>query len=173
MVGAAKRALRKAGHGKLQLGSQTLLGGSWVVNISGAISKVSILIITHIRGLITPLITTHEPPSSVLNPIAPKPRALKSRNPKRGFGGALTWGLSILWSTILEYFFGVPVPLRNHYEIRVYTLLCLVTSKSSCTSQGFTVTGVFWARAVSEVNRFLALLHLEPPYPENPKPRKP
>ena len=65
MVGAAKRALRKAGHGKLQLGSQTLLGGSWVVNISGAISKVSILIITHIRGLITPLITTHEPPSSV------------------------------------------------------------------------------------------------------------
>ena len=40
-----------------------LLGGSWVV-ISGAISKVTI-IITHIRGLITPLTTTHEPPSSV------------------------------------------------------------------------------------------------------------
>ena len=34
-----------------------LLGGSWVV-----ISRVTILI-THIRGLITPLITTHEPPS--------------------------------------------------------------------------------------------------------------
>ena len=38
-----------------------LLGGSWVV-ISRVISRVTILI-THIRGLITPLITTHEPPS--------------------------------------------------------------------------------------------------------------
>ena len=38
-----------------------LLGGSWVV-ISGDISKVTIVII-HIRGLITPLVTTHEPPS--------------------------------------------------------------------------------------------------------------
>ena len=35
-----------------------LLGGSWVV-ISGVISRVTI----HIRGLITLLITTHEPPS--------------------------------------------------------------------------------------------------------------
>ena len=42
----------------------TVLGGSWVV-ISGVISRVSILI-AHIRGLVTPLITTHEPPS---NPI--------------------------------------------------------------------------------------------------------
>ena len=33
-----------------------LLGGSWVV-ISGVFSRVTILI-THIRGLITPLITT-------------------------------------------------------------------------------------------------------------------
>ena len=38
-------------------------GGSWVV-ISGVISRVTI-IITHIRGLVTPLITTHEPPSFV------------------------------------------------------------------------------------------------------------
>ena len=38
-----------------------LLGGSWVV-ISGVTSRVTI-IITRIRGLITPLITTHEPPS--------------------------------------------------------------------------------------------------------------
>ena len=38
-----------------------VLGGSWGV-ISGVISRVSILT-THIRGLITPFITTHEPPS--------------------------------------------------------------------------------------------------------------
>ena len=38
-----------------------LLGGSWVV-ISGVISRVTVFI-THIRGLITPRITTHEPPS--------------------------------------------------------------------------------------------------------------
>ena len=41
---------------------QTLLGGSWPV-ISGVISRVTI-IITHIGGLITPLITPHEPPSN-------------------------------------------------------------------------------------------------------------
>ena len=40
-----------------------VLGGSWVV-INGVISRVTILT-THIRGLITPLITTHEPPSRV------------------------------------------------------------------------------------------------------------
>ena len=39
----------------------SLLGGSWVV-ISRGISRVTILI-THIKGLLTPLITTHEPPS--------------------------------------------------------------------------------------------------------------
>ena len=44
------------------LTTQALLGGSWVV-ISGVISRVTI-IITHIRGLITLLITTHEPPST-------------------------------------------------------------------------------------------------------------
>ena len=41
----------------------TVLGGSWLdINvISRAISKVTILV-THIQGLLTPLITTHEPP---------------------------------------------------------------------------------------------------------------
>ena len=39
-----------------------VLGGSWLV-ISGVIIKVTI-VITHIKGLITLLITTHEPPSS-------------------------------------------------------------------------------------------------------------
>ena len=44
---------------------QSVLGGSWVVIskvISRVISKVTILL-AHNRGLITPLITTHEPPS--------------------------------------------------------------------------------------------------------------
>ena len=41
--------------------SGALLGGSWVV-ISGVISRVT-TIITHVRGLITLLIATHEPPS--------------------------------------------------------------------------------------------------------------
>ena len=36
-----------------------LLGGSWVI-INGVISRVTI----HIRGLITPLISTNEPPST-------------------------------------------------------------------------------------------------------------
>ena len=40
-----------------------LLGGYWLV-ISGVISRVAILT-SHIRGLITPLTTTHEPPSRV------------------------------------------------------------------------------------------------------------
>ena len=42
--------------------SRCILGGSWVV-ISGVISGVTVLI-THIQGLITLLITTHEPPST-------------------------------------------------------------------------------------------------------------
>ena len=46
-----------------KVGSGRLLGGSWVV-ISGVIGRVTI-IITHIRELITPFITTHEPPSNV------------------------------------------------------------------------------------------------------------
>ena len=40
-----------------------LLGGSWVV-ISGATLRVTI-VITHVKGLITLLMTTHEPPSRV------------------------------------------------------------------------------------------------------------
>ena len=40
-----------------------LLGGSWIV-ISRAISRIT-MVITYIRGLITPLIATHEPPSRV------------------------------------------------------------------------------------------------------------
>ena len=40
-----------------------VLGGSWVVIIM-VTSRVTILI-THIRGLTTPLISTHEPPSRV------------------------------------------------------------------------------------------------------------
>ena len=40
-----------------------VLGGSGVV-ISGVISRVFIISITHMKGLITPLITPHEPPST-------------------------------------------------------------------------------------------------------------
>ena len=40
----------------------SFLGGSWVA-ISGVLSRLTI-VITHIRELITPHITTHEPPSS-------------------------------------------------------------------------------------------------------------
>ena len=42
-------------------GFEFLLGGSRVV-ISRVISRLTI-VVTHIRGLITPLITTREPPS--------------------------------------------------------------------------------------------------------------
>ena len=46
----------------LELSEQlVVLGGSWVA-ISRVISKVTIAI-THIRGLIAILITSHEPPS--------------------------------------------------------------------------------------------------------------
>ena len=38
-----------------------MLGGSWVV-LSGVTSRVT-LVITHIRGLVTIVITTHGPPS--------------------------------------------------------------------------------------------------------------
>ena len=43
----------------------SLLGGSW--EVSGVISRVTV-IITHIRGLITPLLTTHEPPTTKHSP---------------------------------------------------------------------------------------------------------
>ena len=51
--------LRNAG---LAIIPKSLLGGSWVV-ITRVISRVTMLI-THIRGLKTPLITTPEPPSN-------------------------------------------------------------------------------------------------------------
>ena len=50
----------------------TLLGGPWV-DTSRVISRVTLLI-THIKGLRTPLITTHEPPSTLGEP---KPQTLK------------------------------------------------------------------------------------------------
>ena len=53
--------MRILGSQRLQYPLITLLGDSWVV-ISRVISRVTILI-THIRGLITLLITTPEPPS--------------------------------------------------------------------------------------------------------------
>ena len=41
-----------------------VLGGSWVVtSISGVVSRITI-VIAHIMGLVTPRITTHEPPSN-------------------------------------------------------------------------------------------------------------
>ena len=49
--------------GDANLDSESLLGGSWVVR-SGVTSRVTI-IITHIRGFITPLIATHEAPSKL------------------------------------------------------------------------------------------------------------
>ena len=62
-----RRVRRRLGeHGRGAIESPGILGlvlgGSWVV-ISGVISKVTI-VMTHIRGLITLLITAHEPPSS-------------------------------------------------------------------------------------------------------------
>ena len=44
----------------LLLKLEVLLGGSWVV-VSRVRTKITI-VITYTRGLITPLITTHEPP---------------------------------------------------------------------------------------------------------------
>ena len=74
-------------HSLLNPKTEFLLGSSWVV-ISRVISRVTILI-THIRGLITLLITTHEPPSRhhpapISVPSRDKPRHLtrKLRDPK-------------------------------------------------------------------------------------------
>ena len=60
-----------------------LLGGSWVV-ISGVISRVTV-IITHIRGLITPLITIHEPLSLSPKPLNPIEPLKEPYNPKTLF----------------------------------------------------------------------------------------
>ena len=46
----------------LMTGQPSILGGSWVI-ISGVLNRVTIFM-THIWGLIAPLITTHEPPSN-------------------------------------------------------------------------------------------------------------
>ena len=56
-----KRCLRPCGPNLVgaPLASIAILGGSWVV-INGVISRVTILT-TYIRGLLAPLITTHEP----------------------------------------------------------------------------------------------------------------
>ena len=50
----------------------SLLRGSCAV-ISRGISRVTILR-THIRGLTTPLVATHEPPSGFTNLVIPNPR---------------------------------------------------------------------------------------------------
>ena len=44
------------------------------------------------------------------------------------------------WSTLLEYFFVGPVPSRNQYEITVYTVSSLVTSKSRVRVWGLLVS---------------------------------
>ena len=80
--------------------SAPALGGSWV-EINGVMSRGTILI-THIQGLITQVITTHEPPSRGmfgctlgtyrLSPILedPKPRASTSQRAQ----SPLNFGLS-------------------------------------------------------------------------------
>ena len=57
--------LSRGGLPKTLLGfrGQGLLGGSWVV-VSGVIRRTTTAI-THMRGLIPPLRTNHEPPSGV------------------------------------------------------------------------------------------------------------
>ena len=56
------------------------------------------------------------------------------------FKGSIVGFYTGFWSTILEYFFLVPVPLRNNYEIKVYTFFSLVTSKPSIImGRGFRV----------------------------------
>ena len=79
-----KPSTRGSDHGKAMCRSCVLvsgfdsfmdfiLGGSWVV-ISGVISRVT-TVITQVRGLKTPLITTHEPPSRGLK-ASPRPTRL-------------------------------------------------------------------------------------------------
>ena len=58
------RPFEREKHPKSQV--QVVLGGSWVV-IGGVISKVTI-VITHIGGLKTPLVITHEPASRAGKP---------------------------------------------------------------------------------------------------------
>ena len=60
------------------------LGGSWVV-ISRVISRITVLI-THIRGLITLLITAHEPPSGLGECVAQDLAGRVERIDERGSG---------------------------------------------------------------------------------------
>ena len=64
------------------------LGGSWVV-ISGAISRVNILI-THIRGSITLLVTTHEPPSLDTGQTGKKEDGSEKPSPRTAVGTKLS-----------------------------------------------------------------------------------
>ena len=57
-TGVRKGSMRSS-HVLRLLCKAPLHGGSWLV-ITRVISKITLLI-THIRGLLTPLITTHEP----------------------------------------------------------------------------------------------------------------
>ena len=50
--------------------SLLVLGGSWVVT-SRVISRITV-VLTHIRGLIAPFITTHEPPSMFVRTSSPR-----------------------------------------------------------------------------------------------------
>ena len=76
--------------------SKDLLRGSWVV-ISGVISPL-IWVITIVTLLITPLITTHEPPSRVCGsggrggtrPISTSRRDMDTR---RGLGFRVFWSV--------------------------------------------------------------------------------
>ena len=66
-------------------GLMSILGGSWV-GISMVRSSL-IWVITIVALLITPLITTHEPPSIErgqvsMSPVAGCPRLRKARNPR-------------------------------------------------------------------------------------------
>ena len=74
----------------------SLLGGSWAV-ISGVLSRVTI-VIAHIRGLITPLITTHEPPSeSKETPAELRTPSVQIRlEPKSAAGGCRFMGFRAL-----------------------------------------------------------------------------
>ena len=66
----------------------SILGGSWVV-ISRVVSRIT-TVITHIRGLIAPLITTHEPPSRVWGL-----GGLGLRVGGFGASGIRVWGLGV------------------------------------------------------------------------------
>ena len=81
------RTIVPATRFEIQKGS-ALLGGSWVV-ISGGISRVTI-VITHIRGFISLLITAHEPPSMEIQRMCrPKGWVQIGRREFLGLGGRL------------------------------------------------------------------------------------